>query len=417
MQQLETNKFLLQISSLSQSILAKLEYQRNFLLLPHQIKVKCDEKAKHEIAINKNKFTIDPVQEKPFKIKKKSDLQKSKSQSNIASSNWLDMNDEITQTLEKFDLMLNEYEIDTEQKENRFMSKSYQQLNKSTSLLTNTTSIFSLVNNNNNKCDNTLKKRNALVTFEFKTLLDRVGSQGDNSDEEKLNNEIGNIFPATDYNQFHLNLTSSSQNQSPPSLSSSSSSSSANQSTSSASSSSSSQQICFRTISPTIAQTSKNIHHHKQHVGSRSQCSTLDYPEYNTNKKNVSIWREDLNSKQNIEQKIQKQTEFTRKIEESKRFIPEWKKNLIRQKEMKKKSSNSQFNNVKIWKKFNFFHSNSFEIWIHLNRMQQPDLPMNRPHPNLWNIICLLKKASPHIYEPLIMTTFSIWSSNLGDWI
>ena len=359
MQQLETNKFLLQISSLSQSILAKLEYQRNFLLLPHQIKVKCDEKAKHEIAINKNKFTIDPVQEKPFKIKKKCDLQKSKSQTNIASSNWLDMNDEITQTLEKFDLMLNEYEIDTEQKENRFMSKSYQQLNKSTSLLTNTTSIFSLVNNNNNKCDNTLKKRNALVTFEFKTLLDRVGSQGENSDEEKLNNEIGNIFPATDYNQFHLNLTSSgsSQNQSPPSLSSSSSSSSANHSTSSASSSSTSQQICFRTISPTIVQTNKNIHQHHQPqpVASRSQCSTLDYPEYNAYQKNVTIWREELNSKQNIQQKIQKQTEFSRKIEESKRFIPEWKKNLIRQKEMKKNSHNSQFNNVKILKRKIFF--------------------------------------------------------------
>lgn len=40
------------------------------------------------------------------------------------------------------------------------------------------TSVYHLVNNNNNKNDNTLKKRNALVAFEFKTLLDKVSTNG-----------------------------------------------------------------------------------------------------------------------------------------------------------------------------------------------------------------------------------------------
>jgi hypothetical protein len=39
------------------------------------------------------------------------------------------------------------------------------------------------------------------------------------------------------------------------------------------------------------------------------------------------------------------QTELSQKVEDSKKFIPEWKKNLIKQKEMKKFTSKAQLNN------------------------------------------------------------------------
>jgi hypothetical protein len=131
------------------------------------------------------------------------------------------------------------------------------------------TSVYHLVNNNNNKNDNTLKKRNALVAFEFKTLLDKVspstatnsqqcnGSNSADLEEERLNNEISEILPSPPYlfnenqNHFDLNL-SNNQNHSPPALSSSSSSSS---SSSASAVSSSSQQLIdgcnhIRPISP-----------------------------------------------------------------------------------------------------------------------------------------------------------------------
>ena len=180
---------------------------------------------------------------------------------------------EINNALEEFDSMLHEYEKDknSHQKENlntlqQFSCINFQSgknskapIHSSTPILNNrienynnlktpnnnkpaANSILSLVNNNNNKCDNTLKKRNALVTFEFKTLLDKVSSSPTDSnaiiDEElKLNNEITGFLSAAPFNyndQFHLNI--SHQTQSPPSLSSSSSSTtSSNNSTSSAS--------------------------------------------------------------------------------------------------------------------------------------------------------------------------------------
>ena len=64
MQQLESSKFLLQVSNASASIFTKLDYQKNFMLLPHQIKVKENElKVNNEITVNKKKFTVGQVNE------------------------------------------------------------------------------------------------------------------------------------------------------------------------------------------------------------------------------------------------------------------------------------------------------------------------------------------------------------------
>jgi hypothetical protein len=59
------------------------------------------------------------------------------------------------------------------------MTRSTSSINTSptkTSTNDNPNSVVHLVHNLNNKNDNTLKKRNALVAFEFKTLLDQVAS-------------------------------------------------------------------------------------------------------------------------------------------------------------------------------------------------------------------------------------------------
>lgn len=294
MQQMEANKFLLQVSNLSQSIFAKLDYQKNFMLVPHQIKVKDNNhvKAKNEIVNNKKKFTIEPNKKAKNANEKKSQNPITKISDKITSptnnrskmdcKNWPDIN-EINSTLNEFDLMLNEYEIDhrDHQKENLNnkagkLNAKKSQIASSTPVLNNKiiepsnkqqkplpNSILSLVNNNNNKCDNTLKKRNALVAFEFKTLLDKVIASSSESvilDEEKLNNEIQGFLPPYSYND-HFNLNISQPSQSPPSLSSSSSTSSSNHSTSSASYSS--QQMTdnnFQSISPKyVAQLFKKI--------------------------------------------------------------------------------------------------------------------------------------------------------------
>ena len=277
------------MSNLSQSIFAKLDYQKNFMLVPTQIKVKDNDlKAKNEINNNKKKFTEPNKKSKEKNPKEKNPKEKSepiikiisdnisnkpknRSANECTNQNWPDMN-EINSALNEFDLMLNEYEIDhnDHQKENfnkktSMLNNKKSQIHSSTPILNNKTiepnykqqkpspnSILSLVNNNNNKCDNTLKKRNALVAFEFKTLLDKVSSSPAESvilDEEKLNNEIQGFLPPFSYND-HFNLNISHQTQSPPSLSSSSSTSSSNHSTSSASYSSQQVTENFQPISP-----------------------------------------------------------------------------------------------------------------------------------------------------------------------
>lgn len=226
-------------------------------------------------------------------------------------------------------------------------------------------SVYHLVHNKNNKNDNTLKKRNALVTFEFKTLLDKVIPAHNNSnnysdgqsEDEKLNNEILDLLPATspyiynDSNNFNINIPNTSTH-SPPSFSSSSTSSSSsanNSSSSSSTSSSSSQQIDnnennFRTVSPSqlmhISSSRVDSPPPSSYLSSKSQVissSPLDNKRFNaftkltpeqsnnkkifstrkfdsnanrqpvTNNSNITIWREELNAKKNFQQQLQKQ--------------------------------------------------------------------------------------------------------------
>lgn len=88
MQKIESNKFLLQVSNLSQSIFAKLDYQKNFLLLPHQIKTKENElEAKNEILNNQKKFSIENQRGKE-KSKKMNSQLCSKLQKNSDIKNW-----------------------------------------------------------------------------------------------------------------------------------------------------------------------------------------------------------------------------------------------------------------------------------------------------------------------------------------
>jgi len=112
---------------------------------------------------NKNKFSIHPQ----------------------PTANWPDMN-EINSALDDFDSMLHEYENDSKENNNFRLVKSSKSQHK-----LSPSAVLSLVNNSNNKCDNTLKKRNALVAFEFKSLMDRVNNQNNQINEEiKLSDEI-----------------------------------------------------------------------------------------------------------------------------------------------------------------------------------------------------------------------------------
>jgi hypothetical protein len=206
-----------------------------------------------------------------------------------------------------------------------------------------------LVTNNNNKCDNTLKKRNALVAFEFRSLLDRVSHHNQIDEEIKLNTEISDLLP---YNHDHFNLNISHNTQSPPSLSSSSSSttSSSNNSTSSASYSSHFQSVSPkdtwsplyihsssspRVISPTnivhlnrqptsASYRYENQYEHKQLKPVLNRCSQSTSSQnlresyvgekmrssgsggVNVSLNNVTIWREELNAKNNIQQQMKK---------------------------------------------------------------------------------------------------------------
>jgi hypothetical protein len=211
----------------------------------------------------------------------------------------------------------------------------------------NKESVYHLVHNKNNKNDNTLKKRNALVTFEFKTLLNKVSSpsplplptstcidlSNNNNDEDKLNNEIVDLLPNYIYNEEsnHFNINIPNNNQSPPTFSSSSNSStsSANNSSSSSasSSSSSSQQIDnndhFRTVSPSqlvqlspilISPTSTTTINHKSEFtfeNKRHLTKSKD-EKFNTDNKapTVTIWREELNAKNNYQQQLKKKVNF-----------------------------------------------------------------------------------------------------------
>ncbi len=71
-------------------------------------------------------------------------------------------------TLQQLDEMLEKYETNAEMpcyKEN----KNFETKNKISQ-----STVYHLVHNNNNRNDNTLKRKNALVTFEFKKIISTV---------------------------------------------------------------------------------------------------------------------------------------------------------------------------------------------------------------------------------------------------
>jgi myosin heavy subunit len=121
---------------------------------------------------------------------------------------WPDLN-EITSTLDDFDTMLQEY--DDNEKMNNCLEGS---------------NLYNPIHKTSKVINNTLKKRNALVAFEFKTILNQVLPQkkhqnhsnianekeriSNNYDDEeiikRLNNEVSSIFPPSIPNNKIENL-------------------------------------------------------------------------------------------------------------------------------------------------------------------------------------------------------------------
>ena len=235
------------------------------------------------------------------------------------------------------------------------------------------TSVYHLVNNNNNKNDNTLKKRNALVAFEFKTLLDKVTPHNPSidtnlEDENRETDVVCELLPSppyiySDHHGFDLSIANNAQNHSPPSLSSSSSSSSSSSPSSSSSSASNSQASSqnrdketreIRAISPSqliraprvaspnglgnkslLTEINTNDRTQPQVINLRSKSQVISHgvDNFETNKTyenqhnhiilnnghfigdvhnphhytSVTIWREELNAKNNVQEQIKKQ--------------------------------------------------------------------------------------------------------------
>ena len=195
-------------------------------------------------------------------------------------------------------------------------------------------SVYHLVHNNNNKNDNTLKKRNALVAFEFKTLLDKVAHPTGFLDleEEHLSNELSEITDSPRPKEIQtFDFSIRHQTHSPVgSLSSSQPSSPSNNSSASSASSVSQPQIeeNLRTFSPPRLPTHRVISPIKEEsfqlTKSQSQIISTDFVNNDfiesskkvrqtnvaDNGQNVTIWREQINSKSNVQQQIKKQVRF-----------------------------------------------------------------------------------------------------------
>lgn len=371
MQQQEISSFFQQIELKSHDILTKLNSQRVFKLLPEQIRQQ----------INK---------EKEIANKRKCD--------EIGINNkQSDLTYEINHTLEEFDSMLDEYDKTLSLNKPKISSNDFNQIknqsmqSRSTSSMLNQHSgadpqaLIHLVNNKNNKNDNTLKKRNALVAFEFKTLLDRVASP-DSSLMEASTHQ-----PSQQNERAHRNMH---RNHSPHSISSTSSCSStvsSSPATSPISSTSLGKKTPIRGISPSqlthqvkLNNYDNNIYYQQQqNLVSKSQiitkvASVVQNKEENSNisinnnnnNHVTTIWREELNAKSNVQEQIKKQTELCQKLEDSKKNMPEWKRNLLKQKEMKKISCpNQQFNNNH---KGHYLHHNV--VYSNQNINETPEL-------------------------------------------
>lgn len=308
---------------------------------------------------------------------------------------------EIENTLEEFDSMLESYETNIEIKENKSRIYVYQpnlgiknsHISRSSSSFSNQapkispTSVYHLVHNNNNKNDNTLKKKNALVAFEFKTLLDKVApfSNGQQiqypgclviEEDKSLHEDLSNALPSPPFIYQDENFVAS-HDHSPPSYSTASSASSPSASNSSDSSDHE------RTVSPSqLNRTARYVSSpppnnrtmHKQnfkdklllteiekvdgdvrrnfqqvnHVRQKTQIIPItktneinphlilserevqtkvnfntgyyldenknymnkykyNAPNYHQHQSNVTIWREELNAKNNVQEQIKKQ--------------------------------------------------------------------------------------------------------------
>ena len=210
-------------------------------------------------------------------------------------------------------------------------------------------SVFHLVHNNNNINDNTLKKRNALVTFEFKTLLDKAANPTTFSDleEEKLNDELSNITKSSlpkDNRNHETNIRNLVNS---PTWSSSSSPSNNSSSTSSILSAQPKNDLIesFPTFSPSqvfhfphrpVSPITEEQTEIETQINTKPKSKVLleknesfDYSNkyqehsesYEINQflkqknqnispysnQNITIWREELNNKNNIQEQIKKQ--------------------------------------------------------------------------------------------------------------
>ena len=109
-QQQEINKFLNQVSTTSNNLISKLLYHKSFILLPHQMKNEDDSSDSNKSSPLNTKYKQNKIP-----CKTSNNLIQKVSDTKNLSSNWPDIS-EINSTLEEFDIMLSEYEIDYDQK-------------------------------------------------------------------------------------------------------------------------------------------------------------------------------------------------------------------------------------------------------------------------------------------------------------
>jgi hypothetical protein len=237
---------------------------------------------------------------------------------------------------------------------NKQMARSTSSINTSPTKISsndNPNSVVHLVHNLNNKNDNTLKKRNALVAFEFKTLLDRVASpdavtkspnrQSDSfivtnsalAPQPLIQSSKNSQWQQQQHKNHHHHHQHHKRNHSPQSLSSTSSTCST--ASSSPSTSSSKKLDSIRGVSPSqlTNHVKFNGHHdydnsnlykitNQSNLKSKSQiltnASTKSIVVSNVNSKirfevknlpesHTTIWREELNAKSNVQEQIKKQ--------------------------------------------------------------------------------------------------------------
>lgn len=262
---------------------------------------------------------------------------------------------EINQALEQFDEMLNNFDIDESSSKFNNNNNNDNKVGRSTSFQLSPSAVYSIVHNNNNKYDNTLKKRNALVAFEFKNLVSKYNdtvvtphyevirsnnSRGSTSESRSLSSNSSSNEGVDENSTIHqqpqqkLPLNRNLNNLLSTSLTNLNNLDSSPKSGDDLQSNN--KDLIYKSKSAFLDEnTNKN---RKLSVIDKNQ-NQLD--EHQNSNPNLTIWREELIKKTNFEEKIKKENELARRIEDSKSVIPEWKKRLLEQKEMKKAAANS----------------------------------------------------------------------------